>query len=209
MTNQMTFERIFSSKLVTANVTFEWFLMTHLMLSELCLRLECLTARFTPEHFSCHVFFLHVSHQLLLALEQEATVVALQELRVSLNMPVETCFQVELLHAKMTLEDFSFFLLIMNISMISKTLCCQELLRTDLALKILFLFICVRFQVNFHPIRSSFSVANLTFFLLMRQTMFIQSCLFFERFLTNVTLKIVLIFIFHLDHFARQNLVTL
>jgi hypothetical protein len=75
MENQMIFEVTFSNKFVDTHVTLESFLMNLLMIFEESLRLECLVAGSTLEDFSCHVF-LHVSHQLIFALEQETAVIA-------------------------------------------------------------------------------------------------------------------------------------
>jgi hypothetical protein len=162
MTNQMINEkRVFSSKFLTTNVTSESFLMEQLMSCERSFFGKCLSTGFTLEDFSSHVLFLHVNFQLSFVLEQEAALIALQEPRVAFYVIFEIGFHVELFHAKLALEDCFFYLLV-TIQMTSKTYCCREFQRPDLALELPFPLVCMRFHVIFYPFRSNFSVANLT-----------------------------------------------
>jgi hypothetical protein len=90
MMNQVITENILRGKLVTANVAFKRFLMSHFMKFERYFRLESVVAGSALEDFSYHVLLLHVNHQLIFALEQEAAVIALQEPRVLFHVLVET-----------------------------------------------------------------------------------------------------------------------
>jgi hypothetical protein len=82
------------SKCLTTEIAFESFQVSQLMFSERFLRLECLVAGSTLENFSCHVFLLHVSHQLIFALEQEAAVIALQEPRMALHVRLQVVLHI-------------------------------------------------------------------------------------------------------------------
>jgi hypothetical protein len=184
------------------------------MKSEQLFWLECLVASSALENFSCHVLLLHVSHQLLFALEQEPAVITLQELRVESYVVFETCFTVELFWTKLTLRA-SFILYSMMFQMTLETLCSQELVWTDLALELPFFLVHMILQVGFYCVFTKNPIANLICLFLVSRMMPYQWIFPVEFLVPNFTLEflwvfwISLLYFSHIDQLSTQSSIAL